>query len=150
LALALATVTACGSAPAASPSSGTPSVQQSRASEPSAAGARDERGHGLVRLSEADDGRTVLVDIGQLVELTIGGSTSDWVPPYLAGPRGTTGQDRVLYLQQVTGYPAPGPAHARLRAGNPGDAVVASHRARCGSSCPASDAFTVRIRVGIP
>jgi len=116
------------------------------ASEPAAAGStvRDERGRGLVRLSLHDNGAAVLVDGGQRLELTID-SPAAWVAPYLEGPRGQTGQDRILYVQEATGYPAAGPAFARLLAANPGDVVVASHAADCASACDSS--MTVRIRV---
>jgi hypothetical protein len=107
---------------------------------------RDARGTGLVRLSLSDNGVSVLVDGGQRLELTID-SAEAWVPPYLEGPRGQTGQDRVLYLQEATGFPAAGPAFARLLAANPGDVVIASHQAACASACAASMTFRVPVYV---
>jgi hypothetical protein len=94
-------------------------------------------------LSLGDNGAIVLVDAGQRLELTI--ESAAWVAPYLEAPRGETGQDRVLYLQEATGFPAAGPTFARLLAANPGDVVIASHAAACASACDSS--MTLRIRV---
>jgi len=113
----------------------------------SAGPVRDERGTGLVHLSIADNGESVLVDGGQRLELTIA-SDVPWVAPYVEGPRGQTGQDRVVYLQEATGFPGPAPAFARLLAANPGDVVIASQAAACASACDASMTFRVRIYVG--
>jgi hypothetical protein len=150
LALLLVAATACGAdhaGPAASAASThrTPATGQPT-DRWAAATVRDERGRGLVQLTEADDGRIVLVDMGQRLVLSLGGAAG-WVPPYLVGPRGATGQDRPLYLQEATGWPTAVPAGARLLAGNPGDVVVASHRAACGSACGASMTFQVRVYV---
>jgi hypothetical protein len=134
--VALLTAVGCAgtSPPSASPAA-TGSVHR--------AAIRDERGRGIVRLSEADDGRVVLVDLGQRLDLTL---SRHFVAPYLVGASGPTGQDRVLYLQQSSGYPDP--AHARLLAGNPGDVVVRAHDPSCSSTCTRAQIFDVHIYAG--
>lgn len=149
LAALLVATTGCGADRAGSEPSATARAarHQSTADRRADAAVWDERGHGVVQLSDADNGRVVLVDMGQRLELSLGDGSSAWVPPYLVGPRGGTGQDRPLYLQAATGYPSPGPARARLLAGNPGDVVVQSHRASCGDGCDPSMTFAVRVYV---
>jgi hypothetical protein len=109
----------------------------------------DRRGHGLVALDVHDNGKAVLVDIGQQLVLTLDPAPSPWATPYVEGPKPQTGQDRVLYLQDLSGYPTT-PAGARIRAGNPGIAVLtaAPDPAACPAPC-GQHPFRVTLYVGV-
>jgi hypothetical protein len=146
-AMILVAVTGCGIGHGGLDASPTRSAQHPGPAHRSSAAVRDERGHGTVALTEADDGHIVLVDMGQILELSLGDERATWVAPYLVGPRGTNGQDRPLLLQRATGYPSPGPARARALAGNPGNVVLESHRAACGSACDPTMTYDVSVYV---